>query len=65
MLDHLWGSPRMQGVGGIVKERIIRAAKGEARGERPMLLFPEVVPPIGLAVIHLHRKSKKIRELWI
>jgi len=30
-----------QGVGGIVKERISRAAKGEAEGERPMLLFPE------------------------
>jgi lysophosphatidylcholine acyltransferase/lyso-PAF acetyltransferase len=30
-----------QGVGGIVKERISRAAKGEAGGQRPMLLFPE------------------------
>ena len=31
-----------QGTGNIVKERIQRAARGEAPGQRPMLLFPEV-----------------------
>lgn len=30
-----------QGVGAVVKERISCAAKGQAEGERPMLLFPE------------------------
>ena len=32
----------MQGVGNIVKQRIQKAAAGESRGVRPMLLFPEV-----------------------
>ena len=32
----------VQGVAGIVKERIAKAAAGQSSGQRPMLLFPEV-----------------------
>ncbi len=31
-----------QGVSGLVKDRMARAAEGTGKWERPMLLFPEV-----------------------
>ena len=43
--------PAFQGVGAIVKERISCAARGEAEGERPMLLFPEGTTTNGLYLL--------------
>ena len=41
----------VQGVGAVVKERISSAAKGQAEGQRPMLLFPEGTTTNGMFLL--------------